>query len=64
MVECDTVLFSVGLVPENELTRKAGIAMDTITNGPKVDQYMQIALSKKKSIMMGIVLNANDLTVY
>ena len=35
-VECDTVLFSVGLMPENELTRKAGIAINPITNGPAV----------------------------
>ena len=40
-VECDTVLFSVGLMPENELTRKGGIAINPITNGPSVNQYMQ-----------------------
>ena len=40
-IECDTLLLSVGLIPENELTRKAGIEMNPITNGPKVNQYMQ-----------------------
>ena len=40
-VPCDTVLFSVGLMPENELTRKAGIRINPITNGPEVNQYMQ-----------------------
>lgn len=34
--DCDTVLLSVGLIPENELTRDAGIAMDPRTNGALV----------------------------
>jgi len=33
-ISCDTLLLSVGLIPENELTRNAGIEMDTKTNGP------------------------------
>lgn len=33
-IECDTVLLSVGLIPENELTRGAGIMMDEKTRGP------------------------------
>ena len=37
-IECDTVLYSVGLIPENELTRGAGIALDRITSGAKVDE--------------------------
>ena len=32
-IECDTVLYSVGLIPENELTRGAGIALDRISSG-------------------------------
>ena len=36
-VPCDTLLLSVGLIPENELAREAGIAMDPVTGGPKVD---------------------------
>ena len=40
-VECDTVLFSVGLIPENEITKKAQIKINPITNGPSVNQYMQ-----------------------
>lgn len=59
LVECDTVLFSVGLMPENELTRKAGIAMDPITNGPKVDQYMQT--SQPGVFACGNVVHVNDL---
>lgn len=34
--DCDTVLLSVGLIPENELTRDAGIVMDPRTNGALV----------------------------
>jgi NADPH-dependent 2,4-dienoyl-CoA reductase/sulfur reductase-like enzyme len=33
-ISCDTVLFSVGLIPENELIEKAGVAMDRDTNTP------------------------------
>ena len=36
--DCDTLVLSCGLIPENELTKKAGIEMDPKTRGPKVDQ--------------------------
>lgn len=36
-VPCDTLLLSVGLIPENELAREAGVALDAITGGPTVD---------------------------
>ena len=58
-VECDTVLFSVGLMPENELTRKAGIAINPITNGPAVNQYMQT--SAESVFACGNVVHVNDL---
>jgi len=58
-VECDTVLFSVGLMPENELTRKAGIAINPITNGPAVNQYMQT--SAPGVFACGNVVHVNDL---
>jgi len=35
--ECDTLVLSCGLIPENELTKKAGVEMDSKTRGPKVD---------------------------
>lgn len=38
---CDTVLLSVGLIPENELSRHAGIEIDSRTNGPIVYEDMQ-----------------------
>ena len=58
-VPCDTVLFSVGLMPENELTRKAGIGIYPITNGPKVNQYMQT--SSEAVFACGNVVHVNDL---
>lgn len=58
-IECDTLLLSVGLIPENELTRKAGIAMNPITNGPKVNQYMQT--SAEGVFACGNVVHVNDL---
>ena len=58
-VECDTVLFSVGLLPENELTRKAGIAINRITNGPAANQYMQT--SAPSVFACGNVVHVNDL---
>ncbi len=58
-VECDTVLFSVGLIPENELTKAVGIEMDRVTNGPKVNQYMET--SKAGVFACGNVVHVNDL---
>ena len=58
-VECDTVLFSVGLIPENEITNKAGIEINRVTNGPAVNQYMQT--SKDGIFACGNVVHVNDL---
>jgi len=41
MIACDTLLLSVGLIPENELSRQAGIILDPVTGGPQVDEYGQ-----------------------
>lgn len=41
---CDTVLLSVGLIPENELTRQAGIAIDSRTNGATVYENMETSI--------------------
>jgi len=43
-VECDTLLLSVGLIPENELTRDAGIKMDRITGGAVVNQHCETSV--------------------
>lgn len=58
-IPCDTVLLSVGLIPENELTKMAEITMDPVTNGPKVNQYMQTSV--KNVFACGNVLHVNDL---
>ena len=42
--DCDTLLLSVGLIPENELTRRAGIDMDCRTNGPRVFENMETSI--------------------
>ncbi len=42
--DCDTILLSVGLIPENELTRQAGIEMDGRTNGAVVYENMETSL--------------------
>jgi NADPH-dependent 2,4-dienoyl-CoA reductase/sulfur reductase-like enzyme len=43
-LECDCLLLSVGLIPENELSRDLGIDMDGLTAGPVVDQLRQTSL--------------------
>ncbi|MEG0834793.1 MAG: FAD-dependent oxidoreductase [Christensenellaceae bacterium] len=40
-IECDTVLLSVGLIPENELSKEAGVQIDACTKGPIVYEDMQ-----------------------
>ncbi|GCF94762.1 pyridine nucleotide-disulfide oxidoreductase [Enterococcus florum] len=42
--ECDTVLLSVGLVPENELSRSAGVVLDRQTNGAIVYENMETSI--------------------
>jgi len=42
--ECDTLLLSVGLIPENEISREAGINLDRRTNGPIVNNSMQTSI--------------------
>lgn len=42
--DCDTLLLSVGLIPENELTREVGISMDPRTNGAKVFENMETSI--------------------
>lgn len=58
-IECDTLLLSVGLIPENELTRKAEIRMNPITNGPEVNQFMQTSVPGV--FACGNVVHVNDL---
>jgi NADPH-dependent 2,4-dienoyl-CoA reductase/sulfur reductase-like enzyme len=59
MMECDTLLISAGLIPENELSRSAGIMLDPITGGPLVDNDMET--SSPGIFAGGNVLHVNDL---
>ena len=44
IIPCDTLLLSVGLVPENELSRQAGVKLDRLTGGPVVDERFQTSV--------------------
>ena len=61
-IECDTLLLSCGLIPENELTKSAGISIDRVTNGAIVDQDRQTALDGV--FACGNVLHVHDLVDY
>ncbi len=61
-IECDTLLLSCGLIPENELTRNANIGMDRITNGASVDQNRQTSIAGV--FACGNVLHVHDLVDY
>ena len=61
-VDCDTILLSVGLVPENELSMNAGIKLNTITNGPVVDSDLMTTL--EGVFACGNVLHVHDLVDY
>ena len=43
-VECDTLLLSVGLLPENEVAKTAGVAIDSVTGGAYVDDMLQTSV--------------------
>lgn len=58
-IPCDTLLLSVGLIPENELTKSAGIDISGITNGAIVDQDRQT--SAEGVFACGNVLHVHDL---
>ena len=60
--ECDTLLLSVGLIPENELTRQAGICMDTRTGGAVV--YENMETSVPGIFACGKVVHVHDLVDY
>jgi len=59
---CDTLILSVGLIPENELSREAGVALDPRTNGPVVNEFYQTSLDGV--FVSGNVLQVHDLVDY
>lgn len=60
--DVDTVLLSVGLIPENELSREAGVDIDRRTSGPIV--YENVETSSKGIFACGNVLHVHDLVDY
>ncbi|MCF0135000.1 MAG: FAD-dependent oxidoreductase [Lachnospiraceae bacterium] len=58
-VECDTLLLSVGLLPENELSRALGVEMDPVTGGPRVDENRQTSIPGVYAC--GNVLHVHDI---
>jgi NADPH-dependent 2,4-dienoyl-CoA reductase/sulfur reductase-like enzyme len=58
-IECDTLLTSVGLIPENELSLKAGIKLDPVTGGPVVNDMMETSIPG--IFAGGNVVHVNDL---
>lgn len=61
-IKCDTLLLSVGLIPENELSKKCGININPDTNGPFVDAYQMTNIDGIFSC--GNVLHVHDLVDY
>lgn len=57
VIPCDTLLLSVGLIPENELSKKAGVELNPLTGGPYVDDTLQTNVS-------GIFAAGNVVHVY
>jgi len=58
-ITCDTLLLSVGLIPENELSREADIILDNLTGGPQVDERGQTSVSG--IFTCGNVLQVHDI---
>jgi len=56
-IECDTLILSVGLIPENELSQTASIVLDPATGGPIVNEYMETSVE-------GIFVCGNVVHVY
>lgn len=56
---CDTLLLSVGLIPENELSRSAGVEISPITNGPIVNESLETSVPG--IFACGNVLHVHDL---
>ena len=60
--DCDTLLLSVGLIPENELSRQVGVEMAPATNGPKVNESLETSIPGV--FACGNVLHVHDLVDY
>ncbi len=61
-VACDTLLMSIGLIPENELSQSLGIELDVVTSGPRVSSTLETSLPGV--FACGNVLHVHDLVDY
>ncbi len=61
-VECDTLILSVGLIPENEVARSLGVPLDRVTRGPIVDQSYHTLVNG--IFACGNALHVSDLADY
>lgn len=64
-IQCDTLLLSVGLIPENELSQTCGIFLDKLTGGPMVDETLQTSVNGIFSCGNSLFVNdiADDVTL-
>lgn len=62
IVECDALILSVGLIPENELAESIGVAINPRTKGPYVDENLETTV--KNVYSCGNALHVNDLVDY
>ena len=58
-ISCDTLLLSVGLIPENELSKSAGVTLSPVTGGPLVNESMETNI--EGIFACGNVLHVHDL---
>ncbi|MFR3090583.1 MAG: FAD-dependent oxidoreductase [Eggerthella lenta] len=58
-IACDTLLLSVGLVPENEVAKSAGVGLDPVTGGARVDN--RLATDVPGVFACGNALHVHDL---
>lgn len=62
IIPCDTLIVSVGLIPENDILEELAVPIDNRTKGPLVDQYMHTPIEGIFSC--GNALHVNDLVDY
>lgn len=62
IIECDALILSVGLIPENELAESLGVELDPRTKGPKCDENLMTSVDGVFSC--GNALHVNDLVDY
>lgn len=60
--ECDTLLLSVGLIPENELSKAVGVELSPVTSGPLVNEQLETNIPGV--FACGNVLHVHDLVDY